>query len=156
MDQLAAHLIEKETITGKEFMQIYRQAKGLPQEEPEQTAGAQMKAAEQTADTANPSQSDAGNSYGTAPASGTDTEAQPQSSTPKPWEEFARQQQEREDSFFSGDTQQPGDAQQPADPSDAEQSQEQDKPWIPPTPKPENKGPVGRFSGASLPDDEKK
>ena len=97
MDQLAAHLIEKETITGKEFMQIYRQAKGLPQEEPEQTAGAQMKAAEQTADTANPSQSDAGNSYGTAPASGTDTEAQPQSSTPKPWEEFARQQQERED-----------------------------------------------------------
>ena len=156
MDQLAAHLIEKETITGKEFMQIYRQAKGLPQEEPEQTAGAQMKAAEQTADTANPSQSDAGNSYGTAPASGTDTEAQPQSSTPKPWEEFARQQQEREDSFFSGDTQQPGDAQQPADPSDTEQSQEQDKPWIPPTPKPENKGPVGRFSGASLPDDEKK
>ena len=82
--------------------------------------------------------------------------AQPQSSTPKPWEEFARQQQEREDSFFSGDTQQPGDAQQPADPSDTEQSQEQDKPWIPPTPKPENKGPVGRFSGASLPDDEKK
>ena len=92
MDQLAAHLIEKETITGKEFMQIYRQAKGLPQEEPEQTDGAQMKAAEQTADTANPSQSDSGNSYGTAPASGTDTEAQPQSSTPKPWEEFARQQ----------------------------------------------------------------
>ena len=156
MDQLAAHLIEKETITGKEFMRIYRQAKGLPQEEPEQTDGAQMKAAEQTADAENPSQSDAGNSYGTAPASGTDPEAQPQSSTPKPWEEFARQQQEREDSFFSGDAQQPGDTQQPADPSDAEQSQEQDKPWIPPTPKPENKGPVGRFSGASLPDDEKK
>lgn len=156
MDQLAVHLIEKETITGKEFMRIYRQVKGLPQEEPEQTAGAQMKAAEQTADTANPSQSDAGNSYGTAPALGTDTETQPQSSTPKPWEEFARQQQEREDSFFSGDAQQPGDTQQPADPSDAEQSQEQDKPWIPPTPKPENKGPVGRFSGASLPDDEKK
>ena len=138
MDQLAAHLIEKETITGKEFMRIYRQVKGLPQEEPEQTAGAQMKAAEQTADTANPSQSASGNSYDTAPASG------------------ARQQQEREDSFFSGDAQQPGDTQQPADPSDAEQSQEQDKPWIPPTPKPENKGPVGRFSGASLPDDEKK
>ena len=156
MDQLAAHLIEKETITGKEFMRIYRQVKGLPQEEPEQTAGAQMKAAEQTADTANPSQSDSGNSYDTASASGTDTAAQPQSSTPKPWEEFARQQQEREDSFFSGDAQQPGDTQQPADPSDAEQSQEQDKPWIPPTPKPENKGPVGRFSGASLPDDEKK
>mgnify|MGYP000415231302 CR=1 FL=1 len=156
LDHISDYLYEKETITGKEFMRIYRQAKGLPQEEPEQTAGAQMKAAEQTADAENPSQSDAGNSYGTAPASGTDTEAQPQSSTPKPWEEFARQQQEREDSFFSGDAQQPGDTQQPADTSDAEQSQEQDKPWIPPTPKPENKGPVGRFSGAALPDDEKK
>ncbi len=31
MDQIAAHLIEKETITGKEFMQIYREAKGLPE-----------------------------------------------------------------------------------------------------------------------------
>lgn len=31
MDKIAAHLIEKETITGKEFMQIYREAKGLPE-----------------------------------------------------------------------------------------------------------------------------
>ncbi len=30
MDQIAAHLIEKETITGKEFMKIFREAKGLP------------------------------------------------------------------------------------------------------------------------------
>ena len=36
MDKLAAHLIEKETITGKEFMKIYRQEKGIP--EPEETA----------------------------------------------------------------------------------------------------------------------
>ncbi len=35
MDKLAAHLIEKETITGKEFMQIYRKEKGIP--EPEET-----------------------------------------------------------------------------------------------------------------------
>ena len=35
MDELAAYLIEKETITGKEFMQIFRKAKGLP--EPEET-----------------------------------------------------------------------------------------------------------------------
>lgn len=33
MDQIAAHLIEKETITGKEFMKIYREAKGLPEPE---------------------------------------------------------------------------------------------------------------------------
>ncbi|MCM1568852.1 MAG: ATP-dependent zinc metalloprotease FtsH [Roseburia sp.] len=34
MDKLAAFLIEKETITGKEFMEIFRKEKGLP--EPEQ------------------------------------------------------------------------------------------------------------------------
>ena len=31
MDKLAAHLIEKETISGKEFMKIYRNEKGLPE-----------------------------------------------------------------------------------------------------------------------------
>jgi cell division protease FtsH len=35
MDKIAAHLIEKETITGKEFMKIYRREKGIP--EPEET-----------------------------------------------------------------------------------------------------------------------
>lgn len=33
MDKIAEFLIEKETITGKEFMKIYRQAKGLPEPE---------------------------------------------------------------------------------------------------------------------------
>ena len=33
MDKLAEHLIEKETITGKEFMEIYRKEKGLPEPE---------------------------------------------------------------------------------------------------------------------------
>ncbi len=33
MDELAAYLIAKETITGKEFMQIFRKAKGLPEPE---------------------------------------------------------------------------------------------------------------------------
>ena len=35
MDKLAEYLIEKETITGKEFMEIFRREKGLP--EPEET-----------------------------------------------------------------------------------------------------------------------
>ncbi len=35
MDQLADHLIAKETISGKEFMKIYREAKGLPEPEEE-------------------------------------------------------------------------------------------------------------------------
>ena len=35
LDKIAAHLIEKETITGKEFMQIFRKEKGLPDPEEE-------------------------------------------------------------------------------------------------------------------------
>ncbi len=35
MDKLAEYLIEKETITGKEFMKIYRQEKGIPEPEEE-------------------------------------------------------------------------------------------------------------------------
>lgn len=35
MDQIADFLIEKETITGKEFMKIFRKVKGIP--EPEET-----------------------------------------------------------------------------------------------------------------------
>lgn len=31
MDKLAGHLIEKETISGKEFMKIYREIKGIPE-----------------------------------------------------------------------------------------------------------------------------
>ncbi len=34
MDKLAAHLIEKETITGREFMEIYCKEKGIPVPEP--------------------------------------------------------------------------------------------------------------------------
>ena len=37
MDQIAEFLIEKETITGKEFMEIYRKCKGLPEPEKELT-----------------------------------------------------------------------------------------------------------------------
>ena len=35
MDKLAAFLIERETITGKEFMEIFRKEKGLPEQEEE-------------------------------------------------------------------------------------------------------------------------
>ncbi len=38
MDKLAAFLIEKETITGKEFMEIFRREKGLPDPEEEKKA----------------------------------------------------------------------------------------------------------------------
>ena len=50
MDKLAAHLIEKETITGKEFMEIFRKEKGLPEpesKEDEKNAAASEKDAEE-------------------------------------------------------------------------------------------------------------
>lgn len=40
MDKLADFLIEKETITGKEFMEIFRREKGLPEEEKKDSEGA--------------------------------------------------------------------------------------------------------------------
>ena len=43
MDRLAEFLIEKETITGKEFMQIFRRIKGIPEpEEPQDQASKRM------------------------------------------------------------------------------------------------------------------
>ena len=47
MDKLAEFLIEKETITGKEFMQIFRKEKGLP--EPEETGTGEQGREVQTA-----------------------------------------------------------------------------------------------------------
>lgn len=48
MDKLAEFLIEKETITGKEFMKIYRQEKGIPEPEEKtpETSGEEEQAAE--------------------------------------------------------------------------------------------------------------
>lgn len=45
MDQIAEFLIEKETITGKEFMQIFRKCKGIPEPE-EQLSPAEKRQAE--------------------------------------------------------------------------------------------------------------
>ncbi len=48
MDKLADYLIEKETITGKEFMKIYRKEKGIPEPEPEEEEKNKKAAAEKT------------------------------------------------------------------------------------------------------------
>ena len=53
MDKLAEYLIEKETITGKEFMKIFRELKGIPEpvEEPkEETKDVATEAQEQPVD----------------------------------------------------------------------------------------------------------
>ncbi len=48
MDKLAAYLIEKETITGKEFMKIFRKEKGLPEPAEEETERFKDKKEEKT------------------------------------------------------------------------------------------------------------
>ena len=44
MDQIAEFLIEKETITGKEFMEIFRRCKGIPEPEQSLTAAEKLEA----------------------------------------------------------------------------------------------------------------
>ena len=50
MDKLAGHLIEKETITGKEFMEIFRREKGLPDPAEEKTKEGEAEAVVESED----------------------------------------------------------------------------------------------------------
>ena len=52
MDQIVAFLIEKETITGKEFMQIFRKVKGIPEPEEKAEDKAEEKPGAKPGDTA--------------------------------------------------------------------------------------------------------
>lgn len=144
MDKLAAHLIEKETITGREFMRIYREIKGLPQEEAE--VSGQDAAAQQDKEAETP--------------------------VPKPWDEFSRQQAQREDSFFGREDDRtvisnsrgqedhsgfPENAENLENAEKPEKTQEESgRPWTPPAPGPEAQGTAGKFSGAIWRDNDKK
>ncbi|MDO4292785.1 MAG: ATP-dependent zinc metalloprotease FtsH [Eubacteriales bacterium] len=132
MDKLAAYLIEKETITGREFMRIYREIKGLPQE-PAQDAA--KDSADALAEDTRKAQRDVETAR-----------------NEKPWESFARQREQ--DRQQSQERQQNQDRQSSTD--SKEQGDSQEKPWTPPAPGPEAQGPVGRFSGSALPKDEEK
>lgn len=141
MDKLAAHLIEKETITGKEFMRIYWEIKGLPQEEETKTEQASANTEE----------------VGSA---GTE-----QSSEPKPWEEFSRQQAQREDVFFGRDDERTviSNSRSPEEnpvvsenTGEADKTDKGERPWMPPSPGPEAQGTPGKFSGAVWQDKDKK
>ena len=141
MDKLAAHLIEKETITGKEFMRIYREIKGLPQEEETKTEQASANTEE----------------VGSA---GTE-----QSSESKPWEEFSRQQAQREDVFFGRDDERTviSNSRSPEEnpvvsenTGEADKTDKGERPWMPPSPGPEAQGTPGKFSGAVWQDKDKK
>ena len=49
MDEISAYLIREETITGKQFMKIYRELKGLPDPEEEKKAEPAQEAEQEAA-----------------------------------------------------------------------------------------------------------
>ena len=171
MDQLAEYLIEKETITGKEFMRIYRKIKGI--EEPEEKAdngaaaqhagngsvGAGMQSAGTVGQTAARVDGTATGVQPGSPAAGAQqVGAEPsQPHALKPWELYESQQTaEAQDSV----AEKPSEKQEEPTSNSAEEAAAEnsnsEQRWTPPTPGPEaqHKGPTGRFSGGHL-DDEK-
>ncbi len=150
MDKLASFLIEKETITGREFMKIYREIKGLPEppeKEPEQTAPTQ----------------------GSVPAKGQGGESKPdnaprQDNGPKP-DSAPRQDggpkldnaPRQDGTAGNGSVMDDILAYLKKSEQQEEPQQPEQQPWVPPTPGPEAQDtrPVGRFSGAHRQDDEK-
>ncbi len=143
LDQIADYLIEKETITGKEFMKIYRQAKGLPEpvETEENAQNAQGQQAGQPQQNVQMPQGVQGQQV-------VQPQQNVQGSQTAPWQQENPQRQDQQAAHPQ--PQQPGNSSQTEQP---QQSQPQSQPWTPPTPKPP-KGPVGRFSNVPMQRDE--
>ncbi len=76
MDQIADYLIQRETITGKEFMKIYRKAKGMPEEGTETADGTTQQ--EQSFATEDTGRQEAGTGVGTDQSKAVWQNAQPQ------------------------------------------------------------------------------
>lgn len=106
MDRIAEYLIEKETITGKEFMKIYRREKGIPEPEEDSAGETRSRISENTR-----TETSAGAAAGsTAADTGASSSGQETVSgqaakdgeeiVPKPWDLHFRQTQE--ESFTSG------------------------------------------------------
>ena len=106
MDRIAEYLIEKETITGKEFMKIYRKEKGIPEPEEDSAGETRSRISENTR-----TETSAGAAAGSTAAdtgafsSGQETVSgqaakDGEEIVPKPWDLHFRQTQE--ESFTSG------------------------------------------------------
>ncbi len=76
MDQIADYLIQRETITGKEFMKIYRKAKGMPEEGTETADDTTQQ--EQSFATENTGRQEAGTGVGADQSEEVSQNAQPQ------------------------------------------------------------------------------
>ena len=160
MDKLADFLIERETITGKEFMRIYREIKGIPEPEEEQQQPVKNYepwekevirkcAAERLADSEHKKIERPACLVEGSPEQAAAQEAAAQK---------AKEQQAADAAGTKADGQAAGEAQnmQSGEAQNSSEPKTEER-WMPPTPKPEkNNGPVGRFSGAALPEDEDK
>mgnify|MGYP003370498964 CR=1 FL=1 len=140
MDKLAAFLIERETITGKEFMEIFRKEKGLPEpeEEKKDVTGTEAKTTAETkaADSAAKG-SNVDVTIGEQVMTSTDPTFQPLS-----FEDSL--QEAKEQTAPAQDT-----AKEPAE-SAKEETSAQEKPDAPQDPKDPPQGPVGLFSHRTL------
>ena len=140
MDKLAAFLIEHETITGKEFMGIFRKEKGLPEpeEEKKDVTGTEAKTTAETkaADSAAKG-SNVDVTIGEQVMTSTDPTFQPLS-----FEDSL--QEAKEQTAPAQDT-----AKEPAE-SAKEETSAQEKPDAPQDPKDPPQGPVGLFSHRTL------
>ncbi len=135
MDKLAAHLIEKETITGKEFMKIYRKEKGIP--EPEEETQDSMKKPKDTED----QKTQEHLKQTEEQIVNRETEPKAEAQNPAGQEPEAEEQSPVEQET-EADIQDPAGQELKADIQDpAKQEPEADtQPWTPPYQQPENRG----------------
>ena len=158
MDKLAAFLIERETITGKEFMKIFREEKGLPEPEEEKkdaaegTAGqnAETKKAETKKAETESTGTDAAKAEKATKGKAIDVTIGEQVMTsidptfkPLAFEDSLQEAKEQK-TAPAQDT-----AKEPAE-SAKEETSAQEKPDAPQDPKDPPQGPVGLFSHGTL------
>lgn len=113
LDAIAAFLIEKETITGKEFMKILREIKGIPEPEEESGQGGRLDLKEKTENPAGADSEETSSAVkenavqGEAEASSETEEPEQQESeeVPEPARESKEQQPESEEPEKEPDTQ---------------------------------------------------
>ena len=164
MDKLAEFLIEKETITGKEFMEIFRREKGLPEPEKKKEETGGQKAAEKQAETGGAGKTGAEKSEAVLPEGGMTKPEKPgealESQKPEPKE--AAESRESESKEAAGPREpEPREASESkeSEPKEAADSRESEPREAAGSKEPEPKEaseprederPVGRFSNGRL------
>ena len=134
LDKIAAYLIEKETITGKEFMKIYRKEKGIPEPEEKPEENRMQNPAEQP----NPPQGAPQMPSGQGQGFGTSGPQQGDSW----WDKDGSGIPEQNSDFWGDDSgQDNGPQQNGTNPEGGNGQDGQNRP----------QGPVGRFSNTALP-----